>query len=137
MERGGRPAALLQQTGQVNSGEPESLPAAAAAADWQWLAHCTLHSGARGPQTPLFSFYFLPPPFTPTIACTFLSVNCSTSKDHLQKFRSQSMTFDSPISGATPHRSKSSHLARSVSQLESLRCPSCKEDLLASCWPVI
>ena len=55
-----RPAAVLQQSGQVNSGEPESLPAAAAAAaDWQWLAHCMLQSAApEQQQPPLFGFYF-------------------------------------------------------------------------------
>ena len=55
-----RPAAVLQQSGQVNSGEPESLPAAAAAAaaDWQWLAHCMLQSAAPEQQPPLFGFYF-------------------------------------------------------------------------------
>ena len=51
------PAAVLQQSGQVNSGEPESLPAAAAA-DWQWLAHCMLQSAAPEQQPPLFGFYF-------------------------------------------------------------------------------
>ena len=92
----------------------------APAADCHWLEHCTLHSGARGP--PLFTFIFCHIHSTHHklhfAVCQLFHFKRSFAK------KSEVKVCRLPlISGATPHRSKSSHLV-SVFQVESLRCPS-------------